>query len=203
MGKDLYLVSPIPPSVNHYLGHRAVNIKGKTTAMVYETAEAKKYKKELVQYVLEQIKAQDWELIPNKTQHFYIDCCFYFGRTDMDPNNYFKVPLDAITETQAIWIDDNVTLERVQRIYYDKTNPRLEMHIHPVEYIGVFDKPEWLTQFTGNCKGCMRWKDGKCSILRESIEGRIREEVSRQETLDEQANPFVCSSYKVKKDKGQ
>ena len=52
MGNVLKLVSPMPPSVNHYTGIRTIMKKnpktGKTTpmAMVYETAEAKKYKKE-------------------------------------------------------------------------------------------------------------------------------------------------------------
>src|SRR5690606_37259028 len=144
---------------------------------MYETSEAKKYKKDFAKYIKEQIKLQGWSLIPNKTQHFYIDCVFYFNRLDMDANNYFKLTLDAITDTQLIWLDDNVTLERVQRIYYDSNNPRIELTIRPVDYIGVFNNQEQLDKFISNCIQCSKYKDGKCSILNKAKEGRIQNEI--------------------------
>ena len=51
MGKTLKLVSPIPPSVNHYLAYRAVIKHGKPLAMSYKTPEAVKYRKEFAEYV--------------------------------------------------------------------------------------------------------------------------------------------------------
>lgn len=195
----MYLTSPIPPSVNHYLGYRVVKFNGKMTAASYETAEAKKYKKDFTQYVLDEVKAQEWELIPNKTQHFYVDCHFYFGRTDMDPNNYFKLPLDAITDSQAIWLDDNVTLERVQKLCYDTENPRIEMYIHPVDYIGIFDDPEWVAQFEERCQECFRWNNGRCTVYKDSLNGRIHGDVYREKVEDPQQNPYVCGMYRKKK----
>ncbi len=157
---------------------------------MYETAEAKKYKKNFIKYVKEQVKKQKWDLIPNKAQHFYIDCVFYFERTDQDPNNYFKLPLDAITDTQLIWIDDNTTLERVQGIFYDNKNPRIEMTIYPVDYIGIFPSQEQLDIFESNCIQCKRHKRN-CSILNKAKEGRIQEEI----------DDLVCSKFSLVKTK--
>lgn len=176
-GEVLRLVSEIPPSVNHYMGHRAIIRNGKPISVNYTTKEADKYKSDFTKYVIEQAREQGWNLPVNKYQHFYIDTLFYFDRTDRDPNNYYKVPLDAITAAGVIWEDDNVTCERVQGIYYDPENPRVEMIIHPVDYIGVFRDASQLAEFKeANCVGCTRYKRN-CSILKNAVGGRIQKEV--------------------------
>lgn len=171
----------MPVSVNHYIKPRAfITWRGKTpiaNVTMYETADAKAYKKQFKKYVIEQVNKQNYSLTPTKTQHFYIDCVFYFERLDQDPNNYFKLPLDAITETQLIWLDDNTTCERVNAIYYDSKNPRIEITIKPVDYIGIFDTDDHLNEFKEMCTTCTRNKRN-CSILNKAIEGRIQEEIS-------------------------
>jgi crossover junction endodeoxyribonuclease RusA len=162
---ELYLMSALPPSVNHYLGHRGVMRNGKPVSVSYITTEASKYKEQFKEYVIEQVDKQNWKLTPNKQQHFYVDTVFYFDKLNRDCNNYFKVMLDAITDTKRIWLDDNVVCERVQRIYYDADNPRIEIVIRPVEYIGVFDNASQLGEFESNCFGCTRYVRN-CSILR-------------------------------------
>ena len=149
-------------------------------AISYKTKEALKYQKMLQEYVTSEIANQCWGLEPNKTQHFYIDAVFYFGKTNQDANNYFKVMLDAITETKLIWLDDNVTCERVQAIYYDANNPRVELTIHPTDYIGVFENASQLSDFESNCVGCKRYKRN-CSLLRNAKEGRIQSEICNSE----------------------
>lgn len=183
--KKLFLVSPIPPSVNHYLAYRVINKNGKPMAMSYKTSEATKYQKDFKEYVKQEVTKQGWNLIPNKEQHFYIDAVFYFDRTDRDCNNYFKCSLDAITDTGLIWIDDNVTCERVQRVYYDSKNPRIEFTIYPVDYIGVFDNEKDKQIFESKCQTCSRYKRN-CSILKKAIEGRIQDDITDN----------VCLKYK-------
>jgi crossover junction endodeoxyribonuclease RusA len=190
MKNVLKLISPIPLSVNHYLGTRAIIKKdkfgkAKPMAMVYETGEAKKYKKNFGEYIKEQVKLQNWKMSEDKTQHIYCDCVFYFDRTDKDCNNYFKLLLDSITESEVVWIDDNVVCERVNRIYYDSSNPRIELEIYPVDYIGIFDNQEQLDGFESKCKTCKRY-NRNCSILKKAKEGRIQEEICNLE----------CSKYK-------
>lgn len=189
---ELHLISEIPPSVNHYLSYRAIVKNGKPMAMSYKTQEASRYRKDFSKYVSREVVRQGWCLIPDKRQHFYVDAVFYFDRIDRDCNNYFKVMLDAITDTKMIWLDDNVVCERVQRIYYDSENPRVELTIYPVEYIGVFDNASQLEEFTSTCIGCARYS-GNCSILNRAKVGRIQSEIANG----------VCAKYKPLSDKSK
>lgn len=188
MSDILKLTSPIPPSVNHYLGTRAIIKNGKPMAMVYETKEAKDYKKWFNDYIKLEAQKQNWESILDPTQHYYCDCVFYFDRIDKDANNYYKLLLDSITESKVVWIDDNVVCERVNRIYYDSENPRIEIEIYPVNYIGIFDSKSEMNKFEDKCKTCKRY-NRNCSILKKAKEGRIQCEI------DENKN---CGKYKKK-----
>lgn len=186
MGNILKLISPIPVSVNHYLKPRPFISNGRAMVSMYETAEAKKYKKQFAEYIKQEIKIQKFNIEPNKTQHFYIDCDFYFDRIDKDANNCWKLLLDAITDTGLIWIDDNVACERVKKILYDNKNPRIEITIHPVDYIGIFDNQEQLGIFETNCIRCKRYKGKKCSLFNKAIEGRIQDEINENK---------ICSKF--------
>lgn len=173
----LRLAYPLPPSVNHYLAYRAIIKNGKPLAVSYNTPASVKYKREFSKYVNDEVNKQGWDLEPDKARHFYVDGYFYFPQIDMDANNYWKVPLDAITDTKRIWLDDNVVCERVQAIRYDADDPHVELVIYPVSYIGVFDSASQLEEFTrSNCIGCTRYKRN-CSLLRRAKEGRIQSEI--------------------------
>ena len=174
--QELKLVSPIPPSVNHYLSYRAIMRNGRPMAMSYKTKEAAKYQADFIQYVRHEVFKQKWHPLHDKNQHYYVDAVFYFPRIDMDPSNYFKCMFDAITETGMIWVDDNVVCERVQKICYDNVNPRIEMVITPVDYIGVFDNASQMDEFESVCIGCKRFARN-CSILQKAKEGRIQREI--------------------------
>ena len=190
MGNILQLTITDFVSVNHYLAYRAIIKNGKPMAMSYKTKEAKDFQKKFEQHIKEQVKIQNWDVPVDPAQHFYVDAVFYFPRLDMDANNYFKVSLDFITETGLIWVDDNVVCERVQRIYYDSSNARIELTIYPVDYIGIFDNQEQLDEFESKCETCSRYKRN-CSILKKAKEGRIQEEIQNLE----------CFKYKEIKEK--
>lgn len=175
--QQLNLVSCMPPSVNHYLAYRAIIKGGRAIGMSYCTQEAKKYKANFANYVISEVQKQGWDLIPNEYQHFYVDVVFYFHTTSADANNYFKCMLDAITDTKAIWLDDNVVCERVQGIFYDSQNPRVELCIHPVEYIGIFENKDALDRFESKCTTCSRFARN-CSLLKNAKAGRIQAEIS-------------------------
>lgn len=175
----------MPPSVNHYMGYRAILRGGKPLSIPYKTSDAVAFQKEFSSIVREAVESQGWDMPVNGTQHFYVDAVFYFPRTRMDCNNYWKVLLDTITDSKLIWEDDDVVCERAQAIYYDPDNPRIELKIHPVDYIGVFKDASQLDQFESKCIGCTRYARN-CSILRHAKEGRIQEEIT----------DFECSKYK-------
>lgn len=158
--------------------------------MSYKTPEAVKYRSEFTKYVEKEVESQGWDVPIDKGTNIYVDAVFYFPRIDMDCNNYWKILLDAITDTQLIWKDDNVVCERVQRIYYDSNNPRIELVIHPVSYIGVFDDAPQLEAFvSNNCIGCSRYKRN-CSILQKAMDGKVQDELK----------DMVCSKRKLSKD---
>ena len=181
----LKLTSPMPPSVNHYTGVRTVMRNGKPLSMVYETKEAKDYKKKFKKIIEEQVKLQNWNREIDDMQHFFVDAVFYFDRIDKDASNYEKCLIDTITETQLVWKDDNVVLFRPQRIYYDQNNPRIELEIYPVDYRGIFDTEEQLNDFESTCKKCKRYSRN-CSILNKAKAGRIQEEIQ----------DMICCKYK-------
>ena len=187
------LVSPIGVSVNHYLRPRSFLIykNGKPVPQVtmYETKEAKDYKKKFIKHIKEQVKLQGWKKSDDRFQKYYVDCTFFFPRIDMDSNNTYKLMLDSITESEVCWIDDTQSCERTQGIFYDSQNPRILLEIRPVSFIGVFPTNEQLEIFKSNCITCSRYKDGRCSILVKSLEGRIIDEVK----------DLVCDKFKLKK----
>ena len=154
-------------------------------AMSYKKPEAIKYQKEFSEYVKKEVEKQGWVKSDNKFQHYYMDCIFYFDRVDKDANNVFKCLADAITDSGVVWIDHTHLCERVQGIYYNPENPRIEITIHEVGYIGVFDNASQLEQFESRCIGCSRYKRN-CSILQKAKEGRIQEEI----------NGLECSKHK-------
>jgi len=190
----LKLVSPIPVSVNHFLKPRAFIIykNGKPVPQVtmYETAEAKKYKKEFIKHIKEEVIKQNWIKSDNKFQKYYVDSTFFFPRIDMDSNNTYKLMLDSITESELVWIDDVQACERTQGIFYDSQNSRVQIEIRPVDFIGIFPTVKHLDEFKSNCITCKRYKNN-CSILNKACEGRIQEEI-----VD-----LVCSKYKEVKGK--
>lgn len=177
MSNLLRLTSPVPESVNHYFKYRAFIKDGKAKAMGYKTNAAKEYQHTFEAYVKDEVEKQGWIKSENKYQHYYVDADFYFPRTDKDPNNYWKILLDAITSTGVVWQDDNVVCERVNRIQYDSKNPRIELEIYPVNYLGIFDNASSLEDFETRCTGCKRYRNN-CSILRKAKEGRIQSEIS-------------------------
>ncbi|TPG68559.1 RusA family crossover junction endodeoxyribonuclease [Brevibacillus laterosporus] len=179
--KKFRLTSPMPPSVNHYMGYRAVPRvkKGRKVYIVvpYLTTEAREYQEQFAKYAIQQVKEQQWDIEETRNRHYYMDCVYYFPRIDMDEQNYPKCMSDALNG--IAYIDDNFILTRTNRVFYDVENPRVELVISKVEYIGIFDNEEELEKFEEKCKTCKRYKRN-CSILKKAKEGRIQEEINEE-----------------------
>ena len=188
MSKELKLISSIPPTVNHYMNYRVGKMGGRNVVIPYPSKETKDYKKQFIPYVQNEAQKQGWEIDYTGLQHYYVDWVIYFDRVDKDAANLDKVLIDSITEAKCVWVDDNVVCNRVNHIYYDSRNPRIELTITPVDYIGIFDNQQQLDEFEGKCKTCSRYKRN-CSILKNAKSGRIQEEI----------NSFVCNKFKEAK----
>src|SRR5699024_3464498 len=78
---------PFPPSVNHYLGYRAVR-KGKgAMVMAYTTKEAKQFQKIFSKYLEELIKETGWDKEVTRDKYFYLEATYYFDKKGKDESN--------------------------------------------------------------------------------------------------------------------
>ncbi|KON87492.1 hypothetical protein AF332_12075 [Sporosarcina globispora] len=184
MVKELKLtVKGIPPSVNHYMGYRGVRKGNGCMVMAYTKPEANKFKKEFSTYAKEQVELQQWDIESTRDVHHYLDCIFYFDRTDKDEQNYMKVLCDALNG--IAYIDDKKILTRTHEVFYDSKSPRIEITIKPVTYRGIFNDEIHMEVFENKCKICKRYKRN-CSILNKAKEGRIQSEIDED---------FICRKF--------
>lgn len=171
----------IPPSVNSYLGKRvAYNpISNRNYVQVFETTEAKAFKKYMKKVIEREIFGKGW----TKTlQYEYIVCevIAYFPQKRRDGDNIFKCLLDTFTENGVVY-DDSMIMPSITNIYTDEKNPRLIITLRKLDKIGVFKNEEELELFINkNCSICSRMLRN-CSILRKSKENRITQDVNIKE----------------------
>ena len=169
------------------MNYRAVK-KGKfTTVMAYKPAKTKNFEEEFGKYIKEQIETQNW-IKPNKNKFIILDTIFYFPRVDMDAQNYFKSLCDIMTSA-GVWEDDNMVMEKVNRIYYDNKNPRIEIYVYESEYIGIFDNIIEYENFKSKCLKCKRNKKNNCSIYKKVLESRIQDDIIKKDNL------WICNKF--------
>lgn len=174
-------------SVNHYMNYR---VAGKIV-MAYKPKVTKDFEKKFGKYVKEEMVKQGW-VKPPKGKFVIIDTTFYFPRIDMDANNYFKCTLDTMTEV-GVWEDDNITMERVNGLYYDSKNPRIELTLSISERIGIFNNDNAYEEFKSRCMNCSLFKEGKCSVHKKALESRIQDEIV---LIDDK---WICNKFKINK----
>jgi len=177
----LKLTTELPTSVNHIYGR---NKFGST----YLKKEGKDYKNRMIKYIKEEVESQQWIKL-DKGQYCYIDEIVYFNCAGRDADNLKKLQQDSITKSGVVWHDDTFALPRTNRVYIDSNNPRIEMEIFKVDFIGIFDDTESMDLFTSRCKICNRYKRN-CSILNKAIEGRIQDEIIKCNEY------WLCNKFK-------
>jgi len=154
---------------------------GKPMTMMYETKVAKDYKKYIKALVTRECKKQNFAT--DLTKFTIVEWTFFFPRTNMDSQNYFKCFCDAITEcTDLIWHDDNTTFMRDIDIYYDSENPHVEVDIYYSDKIGIFANTEEYNEFiASNCSNCKKLdkigQKGGCSVYKAIMESRVHKDI--------------------------
>jgi len=180
----------MPPSINNdYMKCRGImKYKGGkpfAMAMMYETAEAKKFKKNMVKLIKEEIIKQEFE---TREDYSFVNIywTWFFPSVKNDTNNRLKCAIDAITmfgdefEDLKIWTDDNVSMNKDVKIYYDSINPRVELEIRYAPDVGIFtDKEEHDSFVNTYCNKCKKGNKiglkGGCLVYRNAMESRIKE----------------------------
>lgn len=179
----LHLVLPLPISINQlYQLQYAYNKKFRRnmpTGRRILTDAGRKNKIEIQKSATEQMRYQTWNLEVTKTRFIYQDINVYFNRKNRDSDNILKLLNDSLQG--LIFHNDSKVLTRVQRVYYDYENPRVECTYTICEWYGIFDNDKEYQTFVTKCEGCRYYRDNRCSILTDSYQGTMREEVVDKE----------------------
>lgn len=195
---ELKLVLPVPVSINAlYINQYRYNPKNRkrepTGAKILSKA-GEKSKAHIQIEARDQMEDQttwDFDWTAGKDNFVYQDAVIYFSRRGRDDNNIYKLLNDSLEG--IAYENDSRVLVRTQKILYDVNNPRIELTITPVEYVGVFENIAEANIFEEGCTTCTRYLDSRCSILVDSKRGSVRPEISVDGTS------IVCEKFKKKK----
>ncbi|GAA0092963.1 hypothetical protein UT300009_29930 [Paraclostridium bifermentans] len=187
---QLKLVLPLPPSVNEYLGYRVVYIAGRPIAQPFETKKAKDYKKYVNTVVKRELKKQYWDF-KGKDKHLDIHLKYYMNKKRKDADNMGKVLFDALMAS-GVYIDDDILLPKVDNIYIDKYNPRVELCITVSDKMGIFDNEEHFNAFIEeNCVKCKKhYYKRHCSIISKALENRIEPQINLEKMICNEKKPM-------------
>ena len=187
----LHLILPLPISVNalyqlQYAYQKKYKKNMPTGKKILSEAGRVK-KKEIIKSATAQMRNQKWNLEVTKNHFIYQDIHVYFNRKNRDSDNILKLLNDSLQG--IVFHNDSKVLTRVQRIYYDYGNPRIECEYSVCQWLGIFDAITEYDTFVSRCVSCKHYRDNRCSILTDSVQGVIREEVEQKK----------CKKYHLKK----
>lgn len=164
---------------------------------VYLKKEGKEYKKRMIQYIIEEVKEQQWNKIEN--EFLYLDEIVYMNKKGRDADNLKKLTQDVISESLVVWTDDTYCLPRTQRVYIDSQNPRIDLTITKTGFVGIFDDRKDYDNFVNTyCHKCKKGnkigQKGGCKIYKTALEGRIQDDLHIDFTTGEKK----CLKFKDK-----
>lgn len=192
---------PVPPSVNAlYTNQAFYNPKTKSyqpTGKRILTKDGKIAKNRISSEAKMAVVNSDWNMEDIGDNMLYMDTIIFFNRRGRDADNIYKAIQDSMQG--IVYNNDSQVLARTQKIMFDKNNPRVEVTIYPVSFVGIFNDEEGKDDFIARCEfdeknGCSKFRNGKCSILKDCLSGTVREEIQ------DHNNP-VCTSFTPKKGK--
>lgn len=195
----LEFTTVLPVSVNAmYQNQSFFNPKTKSyqpTGKRILTTEGKRVKSRISADARIAVQEQGWNIEEAGDNFFYMDTKVFFNRRGRDSDNLYKALQDSLQG--VVLKNDSQFLSRTQMVLFDYENPRIEISIKPVDYVGIFEDLHDREEFEARCEfgeenGCSRYRKGSCSILKDSLSGTVREEVNREKTPN-------CSSFKAKK----
>ncbi|MBO1087211.1 RusA family crossover junction endodeoxyribonuclease [Enterococcus mundtii] len=182
----------LPPSVNNYLRPSVKERGGRHYVHMYETQEAKDFKKLFGEKLRREVKRQKWDIEHTKIDQWYCDVIFIQTRTNADSHNYYKILLDSM---EGIVFDNDKNVQvRTPRVFIGSSeNQGFQLKVSSTNNIGLFNNEMSYNSQLSLCKSCRYYRDGGCSVLKAIKESRLKEEFD----LAEQK----CKKYTEKKAK--
>lgn len=197
---EITIEIPVPTSINKlYINEYNYQFNPKTrkkermpTGRRILSPEGRKVKARIQGEARVQFEQQKdkWDYDWTRTNYCYQDSVIIFAKRGSDDNNVYKLLNDSLEG--ILYENDSRVLVRTQKIMYSSKNPKMVVTLRPVDFIGIFDDEKSLDKFKESCISCSRYRNGSCSILKDSIAGTLREEISSHEKP-------VCSAFKQKK----
>lgn len=183
--------TPLPPSVNDYLGYKVLWKRGRAVVFPYKKQKALDFMNLVAKKLATFVDNGEWKLTDKNT---YVICevDVFLNKKRRDSDNLFKVLLDSINETEGLIYDDSLIIPRVRNVVIDVNNPRLEVELKVADKVGIFTSQEYKLFIENNCEKCSRYKRN-CSLLKACIENKIKDEVNI-ESLN-------CSARRISKKK--
>jgi Holliday junction resolvase RusA-like endonuclease len=179
LSRFLISYDELPISVNNYLKPSAKIVNGKPLIHMYESKEAKDFKKRFGAYLKREVTKQKWDKSITAEGHWILECVFIQSRTNQDNNNYYKILCDTLTG--IVTEDDKNVLVQTKKVMYDAKNPRFYAVLRPAEYVGIFANEDEHGKFIEqNCMNCKK-KQESCTILRKATEGRLQEDITKSD----------------------
>lgn len=193
---ELKLKLPLPISINSlYINKYSYNPETKKREPTGERVLSQKgliCKKQIQKITKQELKKQIWDYEYTENRFVYIDTYIIFNKMGRDDDNIYKLLKDSLQG--LVYKNDSKALVRTQMVLFDTENPHIEIIIHPVDFIGIFNNEQELDNFESVCKSCNRY-GRNCSILKSAKEGRIQEEINKE------TDNFICSKYAKKSTK--
>ncbi|GAA0071778.1 hypothetical protein UT300003_33030 [Clostridium sardiniense] len=191
VNNKIQFTTPLPPSVNDYLGYRVVWKNGKAIVFPYKKQEALNFMKLVANKLDKFIKEDKWKETDENT---YVICevDVFLNKKRRDSDNLFKVLLDSINAVEGLLYDDSLIIPRVNNVAVDVNNPRLEVILRVANKVGVFTLEEYKAFLKNNCTECTRYKRN-CSLLKACVENKIKKEINLKS--------LNCSARRIKKKK--
>ncbi len=197
---ELKLILPVPTSLNKlYINQSVYNPKTKQyvpTGKRILSPEGKKVKSKLQAEARIQLEKQksNWDFELTKDKFVIQDVTIHFARRGSDGDNIFKLLNDSLKT--IVYHDDDKVYSRVKKIVYNPKNPHIIVEFSFSPQVGIFDSQDQAKVFEARCEfgeenGCSRYRNGRCSILQDVLNGTIREEVDM--------STYSCNSFKAKK----
>lgn len=172
----------LPPSVNNYLKPKVVKKTARTYAALYETKEAKDFKKLFGEKLKREVRRQNWDIRQTESHQWFLDVIFIQTRIDADSHNYYKILLDSMEN--IVFANDKNILVRTHRVFYgNKDKQGFQLKLSKGTHVGLFNDKEMVNLQTTKCESCRYYSGGQCSILKAIMDARLVDEfdIERQE----------------------
>lgn len=179
---SLKFTLPVPPSVNKAYDMKILYYGRKATASRFLTNEAVKFKERASNIIKKEMKKNNITFLTNnKYDYLELNMDIFMNRKHRDSDNLLKLVQDSIVKSGAIPDDSNI-LVKMNGLYIDAKNPRIEIELKLLNKIGIFENIEQKKEFEiKNCHKCKKnYYKKPCGKYKKIINNYINDIVDLQ-----------------------